>query len=57
VLLPGRDEGYNLNSTSTALMPGTDELYIVTHDGRGRQGAAIFQARAFAPALPLYAHQ
>lgn len=57
VLLPGRDEGHNLNSTSMALRPGTNELYIVTHDSRGQQGAAIFQARAFAPALPLYAHR
>lgn len=56
VLLPGRDESHNLNSTSMALRPGTNELYIVTHD-RGQQGAAIFQAPAFAPALPLYAHR
>jgi lactonase len=54
VLLPGRDEGFNLNSTSMALRPGTNELYVVTHDGRGKQGAAIFRARAFASALSLY---
>jgi lactonase len=57
VLLPGRDEGHNLNSTSMALRPGTNELYIVTHDGRGQEGATIFQTRAFGPALPLYAHR
>jgi hypothetical protein len=55
VLLPGRDEVHNLNSTSMALRPGTKELYIVTHDGLGEQGAAIFQTQAFAPGLPLYA--
>lgn len=57
VLLPGRDEGYSLNSTSMALRPGTNDLYIVTHDGRGRQGATIFRAEAFAKALALYSHQ
>src|SRR3954464_15730111 len=29
VLLPGRDEGHNLLSTSMAIRPGTDDLYIV----------------------------
>lgn len=57
VLLPGRDEGHNLNSTSMALRPGTDELVIVTNDGTGGQGSLIFRARAFAKALPLFSHQ
>lgn len=57
VLLPGRDEGHNLNSTSMALRPGTDELLIVTNDGTGGQGSTIFHARAFAKALPLFSHQ
>lgn len=57
VLLPGRDDGHNLNSTSTALRPGTDELVIVTNDGAGGQGSTIFRARAFAKALPLFSHQ
>lgn len=35
VLLPGRDEGHNLESTSMALKPGTSDLYIVTNDGNG----------------------
>ena len=57
VLLPGRDDGHNLNSTSMALRPGTDELLIVTNDGTGGQGSTIFQARAFAKALPLFSHR
>ena len=57
VLLPGRDEGHNLRSTSMALHPGTDDLFIVTNDGEGGQGSTIFHARAFAKALPLYSHQ
>jgi lactonase len=57
VLLPGRDTGHNLQSTSTALKPGTNELYIVTSDGDGGQGAMIFRARAFAQAPMLYGQQ
>ena len=40
-----------------AIRPGTDDLYVVTNDGTGGQGATIFRARAFAKALPLYSHQ
>lgn len=57
VLLPDRDDGHNLNSTSMALRPGTDELFIVTNDGTGGQGSMIFKAKAFAKALPLFSHQ
>jgi lactonase len=57
VLLPGRDEGHNLLSTSMALKPGTNELYIVTSDGNGGQGATIFHAKVFAKALPLYSQR
>jgi len=57
VLLPGRDEGHNLQSTSMAIKPGTNDLYIVTNDGNGGQGAMIFHAKVFAKALPLYSHQ
>jgi lactonase len=57
VLLPGRDEGHNLQSTSMAIKPDTNDLYIVTNDGNGGQGATIFHARVFAKALPLYSHQ
>ncbi len=54
VLLPGRDAGHNLRSTSMALRPGTDELLVVANDGEGGQGSAIFRAGAFATALALY---
>ena len=57
VLLPGRRDGHNLESTSMALKPGTNELYIVTNDGAGGEGATIFRARVFAKAQPLYSHQ
>lgn len=57
VLLPGREDGHNLRSTSMALKPGTDDLYIVTSDGEGGQGATIFHSRAFAHGLRLYSHQ
>jgi len=57
VLLPGRDEGHNLRSTSLGIRPGTDDLYVVTSDGEGGQGATIFHAKAFATALRLYSHQ
>ena len=57
VLLPGRDEGHNLESTSIVLEPGTNDLYIVTNDGNGGQGATIFHAKVFAKALVLYSHQ
>ncbi|MDB6151986.1 MAG: putative lactonase precursor [Chthoniobacteraceae bacterium] len=57
VLLPGRDEGHHLLSTSLAIRPGTNELYIVTSDGMNGKGATIFRARGFAQALALYSHQ
>ncbi len=57
VLLPGSDEGHNLLSTNMAIKPGTNDLYIVTSDGNGGQGATIFHAKVFANALPLYSHR
>ncbi|WP_431271757.1 SMP-30/gluconolactonase/LRE family protein [Dankookia sp. P2] len=57
VLLPGRDQGHNLRSTSLILGPGTDDLYIVTSDGEGGRGATIFRARAFAQSLPLHSNR
>ena len=51
VLLPGRDSGHNLASTSMAIRPGTNDLFIVTSDGTGGQGATIFHAKVFAQAL------
>ena len=54
VLLPGRERGHNLQSTSMAIRPGTNDLYIVTSDGMGGRGATIFHAKSFAKALPPY---
>ncbi|WP_108258700.1 SMP-30/gluconolactonase/LRE family protein [Mangrovicoccus ximenensis] len=56
VLIPGRDEGHNLISTSLALRPGTNELFIVTSDAGRGEGANIFRARVYGEALQLYSH-
>ena len=56
VLLPGREKGHDLRSTSMAIRPGTDDLHIVTSDAANGQGAAIFHAKAFASALRPYSH-
>lgn len=52
ILLPGRDEGYNLRSTSLAIRPGSTDLYAVTSDAQNRQGATIFHSRAFGNGVP-----
>jgi lactonase len=57
VLLPGRDDGHNLQSTNMAIKPGTNDLFIVTTDADGGGGATIFHAKTFAKALRLYSHQ
>ncbi len=57
ILLPGREAGRNLLTTSLALKPGSDDLFIVTNNGARGGGAGIFHARGFAAALPLYSHQ
>lgn len=51
VLLPGREKGHNLLSTSLALYPGTTDLYAVTSDGERGMGAGIFHARVFGKGL------
>lgn len=57
ILLPRRDTGHNLGSTNVAIKPGTNEIYIVTNDGDGGEGATIFRARIFDKALKLYSHK
>jgi lactonase len=57
ILLPYRDEGHNLQSTSMAIKPESNDLYIVTNDGNGGQGATVFHAKVFAEALALYSRQ
>ncbi|WP_428601985.1 SMP-30/gluconolactonase/LRE family protein [Pseudomonas sp.] len=52
VLLPGRDDGHNLASTSLAIDPERNDLYAVSNDGDGGQGAAVFCAKVFSKGLP-----
>lgn len=47
VLLPGRDSGHNLASTSLAIDPSRNDLYAVSNDGNGGQGATVFHAKVF----------
>ena len=52
IVLPGREQGKNLLSTSLAIRPGRKELYAVASNATGTEGAAIFQAKAFGNGLP-----
>ena len=56
ILIPKRDTGHNLGTTSMGFFPGSDRLLIVSSDGDGGEGAWIFEARGFAPGLKLYSH-
>ena len=53
ILLPGRDEGRNLLSSSLAIHPEKKEVRIVAGNepGSGSPDAVIFSAPAFAPGL------
>lgn len=57
ILIPGRETGHFLRSTSMAIKPETNEIYLVTNDGDLGEGSAIFKAQGFAKALKLYSHQ
>ena len=57
ILVPGREKGHFLRTTSLAIKPGTNEVYIVASDGDAGQGAMIFRAPGFAQAHLLYSHQ
>jgi len=52
ILLPGRETGHNLASTSLAIRPDTHDLYVVTNDGTGGHGATVFHSTAFGKGLP-----
>ncbi|CAG2153677.1 Lactonase drp35 [Cupriavidus yeoncheonensis] len=52
LLLPGRDSDHNLASTSLAIHPGRNDLYVVTSDTDKGQGATVFHAKAFSTGLP-----
>ncbi len=58
ILLPERDNGQNLHSTSLAIRPGTNDLYVVSSDGPSGQQAAIFHSKVFGLGLtPEVVHQ
>ncbi|MDE7240597.1 SMP-30/gluconolactonase/LRE family protein [Desulfovibrio sp.] len=52
ILLPGRDEGKNLLSTSLAVDPANPGLLIVASNEAADAPAQIFRARALAPGQP-----
>ena len=52
ILLPGRDNGSHLLTTSLALVPGTDELFIVSGNPPTGAGAHVFRAKAMAKGQP-----
>ncbi|WP_340318333.1 SMP-30/gluconolactonase/LRE family protein [Rhizorhabdus argentea] len=56
LLVPGREDGKFLYTTSMAIKPGTKELYILASDQDGR-GAMIFRSSAFSKAPILFSHQ
>ncbi|ROM69910.1 lactonase [Pseudomonas brassicacearum] len=56
ILLPDRDSGRNLKSTSLAILPGSNELLIVANSGTEPGGAMIFRSRAFAQGPRPYSH-
>lgn len=57
VLLPDREQGHNLQSTSLALHPARNGLYVVTSDAGRGQGATVFRARVFSKGLPAASSQ
>lgn len=59
ILLPERDNGRFLISTSLAIKPGTNEIYIVASDDGESSGrsTAIFKAHGFANGMKPYSHR
>lgn len=57
ILLPGREKGHNLRSTSLAFFPGSNDLVVVSNDWEGGQGTTIFRAKGFARGATPYSHQ
>lgn len=56
ILLPDRDNGRNLKSTSLAIRPGSRELLIVANSGTEPGGAMIFRSSGFAKGPSPYSH-
>ena len=57
ILLPGREDGRYLRSTSLAFVPGTRDVVIVAGDEFGDGGAMIFRAQGLAQGVTLFSHQ
>jgi lactonase len=58
ILLPARERGHNLLSTSMVFRPGTNDLYIVANDGEGgSEGSQIFHAKGFAKGKVEFSHR
>jgi lactonase len=56
ILLPGREDGLWLKSTSLALKPDSRDLLIVARDALGNNGAMIFSARGPAAGFRMFSH-
>lgn len=52
IVLPSREQGKNLLSTSLAIRPGGKDLYAVTGNAENGEGATIFYSQAFGKGLP-----
>ncbi len=57
ILVPGREKGHNMRTTSMAFKPGTNEMVIVTNDWDGGEGSWIFACKGFAKGVTMYSHQ
>jgi lactonase len=57
ILLPGRENGHFLKSTSLALVPGSRDLYMVARDELGGRGSWIFAAKGLAEGFRMFSHQ
>ena len=56
ILIPGREDGRFLKSTSMAFVPASREMVIVSRDEHGG-GAMIFRAQGLARGIQLFSHQ
>lgn len=56
ILVPGRDQGKFLYTSSLAIRPGTNELFITASEVDGSQ-AMVFRAGALAKAPTLFSHK
>lgn len=57
ILIPGREEGKMLRTTSMAFKPGTNDMVITTNDWDGGGGSWLYACKGFASEQPLYSHQ